>query len=278
MRTDRAIAVGYRHESIEPMAHLNSRLSRRVGLRSPPSCDGCWWILPNRMRTCVAGLVLGAFVAAGAPPEVNVIPPTPPVGKNEHRSEPVMLRPSELIPGRIPAEVRYKFASDEEMMTAREIVIRMLSGPASASSTADNVFVCAGAWSLFRKELAPLASPDIRQQSVKFGPNVYLLDAGLLQRSEARKKLVALLKKSLNDGTNVRIRAMSTHDMQYWWPFIGFDLEEPVLALDSSSTGRVFIVCMKHERITVVDDLPALSAVMNHTTSTNRRGSGQKHR
>jgi hypothetical protein len=54
------------------------------------------------------------------------------------------------------------------------------------------------------------------------------------------------------------VRALSSAEMDHWWTFIGFDIEEPVFAIESKGGKYVFVVAWLRNHVFCLDELKAL--------------------
>jgi hypothetical protein len=170
-------------------------------------------------------------------------------------------RPAELVPEPYPARVHYKFANAAVVEEAAQQLTRhFITGASQDGSVwAGAVAVQSGAWKLFGSDeglgkkfalrySARLATPsgtiDLRQ--------ILLRDPGEIRELDAR--VTAMIAA---DGGG-SVRALRADEMRTWWPFISYDITEPIFVLETANRSHRFIIGVNQDGIGMVDELNVL--------------------
>jgi hypothetical protein len=170
-------------------------------------------------------------------------------------------RPVELRPGELSSRVRYKPATDEVVIgAAARIQSRLLAAtPGDGALFGDVVLVGCGAWQYFRNE------PDIGHKDSKpvtgripTNKKVVQLDGRLLQDAGEIATLEQKLRAMIQHDGGGTVRALRTDEMDKWWAYISFDIEEPVFAVESKGGRYLFIVSFGKEGAFELDELHGL--------------------
>jgi len=170
-------------------------------------------------------------------------------------------RPVSLRPGALPAGVRYKFASDAEVVKAADRVTRYLLAPASQSPE-DGFFdptavvIQSGAWKRFRKS-GDLGRRDalLMPGKVTLSGKDYKQEACLLRDSDEIALLGKRLQTAIAKDGGGTVRALSTEEMSKWGIFAGTDIDEPTLIIATKGGHHLFIVGFSSKGAILLDDL-----------------------
>jgi TPR repeat protein len=170
-------------------------------------------------------------------------------------------RPSLLRPGSIPAGVRYSFSTDALMADAATFLTnRFCASPLEGSSGFGKMLVVhPGAWA----NLSHLGS--LRKKSattwgfvVWDGRTNRQLSGIVLRDAEELKLVEAFIREQVHNGGGATIRALNTREMSKWWTFIGFDIQEPTLIMETKDTKRLFVFGFLNGQVVVLDELNSL--------------------
>ena len=171
-------------------------------------------------------------------------------------------RKTELIPGAIPARVRYTFADNDTVNTASEILGKGIESVDSGLFK-DSLMVQSGAFRRLKDKCglggkgptARMMDPaDLKKGNLDGGLQMAFVHTQL-QRESIAKEMARLLKE---DG-GLQIRALTTKEMEKWWVYIGWDIEEPVFVVASKGEKYRFIVELNSKnQISILDELNAL--------------------
>lgn len=172
-------------------------------------------------------------------------------------------RPVELVPGALPARVRYCVADDA---TVVRLAGRLKAALESADPTiyGDTVIVHPGAWIYIRNDLHLDAQDAIMLHMVDPAsiPNAIAQGGGRPGRFFRTKHAMALLapevSRLLHDDGGFKVRALQTAEMTKWWKYIGFDIEEPVYVVESAGRQYRFVFGFSHDRVLILDELNGL--------------------
>jgi hypothetical protein len=171
-------------------------------------------------------------------------------------------RPEHLKPGKLSPRVRYKFVADDEVVAAAERTEKLFLSPEPPDWAAhfDSVaFLQPGAM----KHMADLpglngSKPMIAQVELRAG--VAKLEGRLLNATDQFVPVAGRIRELLATDGGGTVRALSSAEMNHWWTFIGFDIEEPVFAIESKGGKYVFIVGWLRNHVFCLDELKALPA------------------
>lgn len=170
-------------------------------------------------------------------------------------------RPAELRPGQLSPRVRYKPAADEAVIAAAAIIrSRLLDAtPGDSALFGDVVLVGGGAWQYFRN------APDIGHKDSKrvtgripTKKKVVELEGRLLQDAGEITTLEQRLRTLIQEDGGGVVRALHTAEMDKWWAYISFDIEEPVFAIESTGGHYLFIVTFGTKGAFELDELNGL--------------------
>jgi hypothetical protein len=170
-------------------------------------------------------------------------------------------RPFELRPGNIPDRVTYKFGDDAKMIeTAQSLRRQFLDDTVPATPLFDStVKIQPGAWKALN------AAGVIGKKSntptggvAKVGRRTLRLEGMIIRDKDERLVLEKLIRDMVRkDGGGV-VRAMRTSEMDKWWTFIAFDIEEPTLVLETKKQKHLFVFYFDRFGVVVIDELNGL--------------------
>ncbi|MBK9990634.1 MAG: hypothetical protein IPP19_07880 [Verrucomicrobia bacterium] len=153
-------------------------------------------------------------------------------------------RPAQLRPGKLPSRVRCVFAPDADVIAAAKKAETLFIGEPPADPNiffASSILIQPGAWS-FLSHLSPLDKIKPITHKAELGRKVVEQNGALLSKPEEFAVAAQALRKVIADDGGGSIHAMSTAEMDHWWTFIGFDIEEPVFVLETHGGKYRFIV------------------------------------
>lgn len=172
-------------------------------------------------------------------------------------------RPPELVPGALPARVRYRVADD--ITVAHDAAL--LKAALESGDTAiygDVVMVQPGAWIYLRNdltldlsdagELTTMAPGQLTQQLTQGGG----MKGRFFRTKHAMDLLAPEMAKLLREDGGFQVRALKTDEMAKWWTFIAFDIEEPTFVVETKGGHHHFVVGLVHDKIFILDDLDGL--------------------
>lgn len=171
-------------------------------------------------------------------------------------------RAAALRPGPLPPRVRYAFGPDAAMASAAAaLTAHLLHGDAAAGPLwASRVSVPYGAWHTLRH------TPGLgKTGALPFGAMMrgadgkpIRLDGILLTNAAEVATLERTLVQSIAADGGGRVHALTTEEMARWWPYVGFDYVEPILALTTNDGAHTYAFLIEHDRVELVDDLAGL--------------------
>jgi len=225
-----------------------------------------------RLPVVPASLAAAACLAFAACNTIESSPPSSPAAAKPVRSKaytaadtlPVMpFRPPALVPGAIPARVRYHVA-DDATVTAAAARLQAALASGDPAIYGPMVMVHPGAWIYVRNdvdlELADAAQLDILDpnrmaQQIQSGGG---LVGRIFRTPHAISLLAPEIAKLLREDGGFRLRALQSAEMAQWWPYIPFDIEEPTFVAESAGGHHRFVFQFSHDKILILDDLTGL--------------------
>jgi hypothetical protein len=174
----------------------------------------------------------------------------------------VSHRPEALRPGALRGPIRYKFSSDDEMIRGVDVVTKafLSSGPVDPAWCAKSLIINPGAWGRLA-HIPELAAEKPMHASIPGKGKTVVLDGRFVEGPEKLKLALGSLRKLIADNGGGTIHALTTAEMVGWWPFIGFDIEEPTYVIETKRHAHRFVVSLIHDQILIVDDLNGLPAL-----------------
>lgn len=170
-------------------------------------------------------------------------------------------RPAELRPGVLPQRVRYKFALDDSMTVGAEhLKQHLLADPVSADPLfREFVMIQPGAWKWLKPAgaLGLKASQKLETMFPERGKMVRF-EGAILRDPGELAALERLLRELIRKDGGGRIRALKSAEMGKWWTYIGFDIEEPTLVIETVGRKYLFIIGFSGGRVLIVDELNGL--------------------
>ena len=167
-------------------------------------------------------------------------------------------RPVDLRPGTLPERVRYVFASDDEVVAAADILrLRLLASDLTEGSLfGDAVLLQAGAWEEFRSnDGIAIGSTKPFSFMIPMSDGPVFLEGGYLKDQAPIDELEIALRDLIHREGGGTIRALTPAEMEKWWTFIGFDIEEPTLAIETANGAHVFVFAFTSKGVFILDEL-----------------------
>ena len=185
--------------------------------------------------------------------------PTPTLVRRAGEALPDMTgRPAALRPGALPAGIRYKFASDADVVKAADLIAQQLL---SASRTGDKFFAPAvivqtGAWKRFRHGRShPPKEAFLINNTITISGKSYKQESCLLRDADEIAEVQEKLQEAIAKDGGGAVRALQTEEMSKWGLFGSAEIEEPVLAIATRGRKHLFIVGFAAGGAVLLDDL-----------------------
>jgi hypothetical protein len=167
-------------------------------------------------------------------------------------------RPAVLRPGALPAGIRYKFASDADVVKAADLIAQQLlsATPSGDKFFAPAVLVQTGAWKSFRHSRShPPKEAFILTNTITVSGKSYKQESCVLRDVDEIAELQEKLKAAIAKDGGGTVRALHTEEMSKWGLFYSTQIEEPVLAIATKGRKHVFIVGFAPGGAVLLDDL-----------------------
>ena len=171
-------------------------------------------------------------------------------------------RPVILRPGKLPRRVRYQFQPDAVVIAAAERVTKLLLGAPPVDSAAvfkEQVMLAPGAWTRL-KNVPSLADTKPFISNCEFRNQVLKLEGRIVGKPEQFATAINEIRQLIAADGGGTVRAFTSDEMQAWWTFIGFDIEEPTFVLETKGGMYRFIIDDLDGHLFLIDELNALPA------------------
>jgi len=193
------------------------------------------------------------------PAPVPPAQPAPTLVRRAGEALPAMTgRPATLRPGALPAGIRYKFASDDDVVAATDQIAQKLlaAKPSGDKFFASAVLVQTGAWKRFRPSRThPPKEAFILTNTITISGKSYKQESCVLRDVDEIAALQEKLKAAIAKDGGGTVRALHTEEMSKWGLFYSTLIEEPVLAIATKGRKHVFIVGFATGGAVLLDDL-----------------------
>jgi hypothetical protein len=170
-------------------------------------------------------------------------------------------RPPALRPGALPARVRYSFTVGSAMADAATLLTDRFCGSQHEETPifSKTLVVHPGAW----MNLKPINTLGKKSATpwgflVWDGKTNQKFSGIVLRDQDELKQVEGLIRREVQDGGGATVRALKTEEMRKWWIFIGFDIQEPTLVLETKNKKRLFVFGFVNRQIVVLDELNSL--------------------
>ena len=199
-------------------------------------------------------------------PKVYRIPATQSSLAHGDRVPDLSQRPRALRPDSIPAGVRYSFAADSVMADAALLLTNHFCSSAHDETIlfGKTLVMHPGAWSNL-KQTDSLGKKSATQWGflVWDGKAEQKFTGFVLRDGDELKQADALIRRDVENAGGATVRALSSAEMTKWWIFIGFDIQEPTLVLETKDKKQRFIFGFVGRQVVVVDELNSLPDLQN---------------
>ncbi|MFT3780457.1 MAG: hypothetical protein QM790_00480 [Nibricoccus sp.] len=179
-------------------------------------------------------------------------------------------RPEHLRPGALPRRVRYVFSPDADVLAGARKVEELFIAPKRPQTESyfeGTTLLQPGVWKHLNR-VSSLKKAKTLSAKIEFQNKVIELDGKILATNGEFSTAVDALRKMIaNDGGGI-VRALKSAEMDFWWTFIGFDIEEPVFVLETKGGSYRFIVTMLQGHVFCIDELNALTAPLEQPPVT----------
>ena len=200
------------------------------------------------------------------PPTAEAKPAPPPPAKpttmlvrRAGEAVPAMTgRPAVLRPGALPAGIRYKFASDADVVKAADLIAQQLlaASPTGDKFFAPAVLVQTGAWKRFRhSRVHPPKEAFVLTNMTTISGKSYKQESCVLRDTDEIAELYEKLREAIAKDGGGTVRALQTEEMSKWGLFCSTEIEEPVLAVETKGRKHLFIVGFARAGAVLLDDL-----------------------
>jgi len=170
-------------------------------------------------------------------------------------------RPDALKPEPLPKRVRYKFADDMDVIAAAAMLkAQLLEEPKGPETLCgDSVLIQPGAWKLVKSNEGIGKKNCLPTTAYVPMPNEKLTLKGMMIKNKDEKATLAkAIREIIRKDGGATIRALKTDEMSKLWTFISFDLEEPILVVDTANHEHLYVCDFLHGKLFLLEELKAL--------------------
>jgi hypothetical protein len=152
----------------------------------------------------------------------------------------------------IPKRVVYKYCDPGIIDKAKKLITKELSDSASYSLDKGMVFIGPILWSRYRKIPALEAIPG---GNITILYNKEKLAAKLTQEKDGFKKIWDQVRAEVNAG-GFKFRKATYNELAYYWSVISFDIEEPLLIVETAGHRYILNLSPKDLALIWLDEVP----------------------
>ncbi len=153
----------------------------------------------------------------------------------------------------IPPGVKYKYCKPEIFEKAKQLATAELGAKPKYKLINDIMFVGPTLWSRYKK---------VKELSSIEGGNLIImvddtkLSGKLTQTQKDGKKFWDQIRKEV-DGKDYKLRKATEQELIYYWAVISFDIEEPLMILETSEHRYILNLSTKDFTILWLDEVPS---------------------
>lgn len=170
-------------------------------------------------------------------------------------------RQPELVPGPIPARVRYMFAPNPTVNSSAA-KLRACLEQGSRDLFNGSIMVQPGAFKVFKDRCKLSGGPKmsvVDPSNLKKGDVGGGLSMMFVKKDDQLVSISKEISRLLKEDGGFDIRSLKTEEMTKWWVYIMFDIEEPVFVVASKKGHFRFVVELNaKEQIAILDELNGL--------------------
>jgi hypothetical protein len=131
------------------------------------------------------------------------------------------------------------------------------SSAAHAPIAAKILAVQPGVWTQV-SHLPELQSVKAMRSPVELAGRIASLEFAFLNDAQQSAVVVKEVRSLIAADGGGTCRALRTGEMNQWWTYIGFDIEEPVFLIETKGGHHRFVVGCRDNEVSLVDDLNRL--------------------
>ncbi|MDB5256123.1 MAG: hypothetical protein JWM14_818 [Chitinophagaceae bacterium] len=152
----------------------------------------------------------------------------------------------------IPKRVVYKYTDPAVIAKAKEIIAKELSDQREYALIDNVLFVGPGLWMRFSKVKT---LEKIEGGNVTHMVDNYKLPGKMTQSIENGKKVWDQVCKEVK-GKKYILRKLTYDELEYYWSVIAFDIEEPLLVLETDEHKYILNLSPKTYKLFNLDGMP----------------------
>ena len=153
----------------------------------------------------------------------------------------------------IPKGVVYKYISPDIIENAKKLIAKELSEKTTSGLNGGLLFIGPVLWSRYLKIPALAAIPN-GNMTINF--NKEKLTGKMIQDNESFQKIWAQVQQEVT-GKEIIIRKATYKELQYYWAVISFDIEEPLLIVQTPEHNYILNLSSQTLKLVWLDEVPA---------------------
>lgn len=168
----------------------------------------------------------------------------------------------------IPRGVVYNYCENSIIEEAKKIIRENLTNPNDYSLLQANLIVGPTLW----KTLKNVENLQVVGKDVVFHVDDLELSGKMCQDINDTKKIWNEFKKDVS--TNFKIRKANQNELTYYWSVIPFDIDEPLLIVETENHNYILNVLPKELKLMWLDEFPQMKEYYNPIENTTYSAEG----
>lgn len=158
----------------------------------------------------------------------------------------------------IPKGIVYKYADNKIVENAKKLITESLKNPNDYSLIQKELMVGVGLWNRY-KDVESLKS--IKGKNVIFHVDDKQLDGKFCDTENDAKLIWDKVKEETSD--QFTIRKANSEELKYYWAVISFDIEEPLLILETTQHHYILNFLTNGKKLMWIDEFPQRKTINN---------------
>ena len=158
----------------------------------------------------------------------------------------------------IPKGIVYKYADNKIVENAKNLITESLKNPNDYSLIQNELMIGVGLWNRYKKAES---LKNIKGKNVTFHVDDQQLDGKFCDTENDAKLIWDKVKEETSD--QFIIRKANTEELKYYWAVISFDIEEPLLILETPQHHYILNFLTNGKKLMWIDEFPQRKTINN---------------
>lgn len=154
---------------------------------------------------------------------------------------------------KVPSHVVYKYCEKKKFDEALEMVKTELSDKKSYALCGSMTIIGPVLWNRYSK-ISALS--EVEGGNVSFMVDQQVLKGKLMQNAEDSKKVWDQVYLEVSGSGDFKLRKATYNELEYYWSVISFDIEEPLIIIETSMHRYIVDLSPKDLKILWIDEAP----------------------